>query len=365
MKRHAIAAAAALLFAGSAHAINTNITLDGQVGFSANYFDDDQGDNTNLHNNASRIGIEATASTGGYTGFARYERGMDMYNPNSDFSAGGGESFADDFVRQFYAGLATPYGRATVGRLRAAYARAGQRVDPFYDTSVAGFTGVAGSFGGQGANYGVSNLANGFSDRVLELQSADYDGLQASATVYFDRSGNNDNDYGVGISYARELIQDQPFEVSLQYLEIRNEEISGIPFNSDASVGGSPGKSRNIRASGVYDLGFVALGANFERVDVDRERRARYYYQGSGTVPLNEQLSIAASVAYLDFPTTGNNAPAPIGGLSATLGAFYEVINNLQTYGAVRYVDFSDNPNTSKTWAVAVGASYNFSMTLR
>lgn len=366
MKKQTVAALAAASFvlAGSAQALDTDITLDGQIGFSVGYFDDEEGDNFSLHNNASRIGIEASASSGGYTGFARYERGMDVYNPHSDFTPGSSDSLSQDFVREFYAGLETPWGRATAGRMRAAYARAGQRVDPFYDTSVGGFSGTAESYAGQGAGYGLSNLSNGFSDRVLELQSGDYGGLQVNATFYFDRRFDNDHDYGVGVSYANELVRDQPFEVSVQHLEVRNETASLVPFDADASVAGSPGKSRNTRVAGVYDLGFVAIGANFERVDVDAERRARNYWAASGTVPLSPEFRIAATIGVLDLPSSGGVPAEPFSGLGGTLGAFYEVLPGLNTYAALRYVELDDH-DAGSSWGAGVGASYNFNVTLR
>lgn len=362
MGKHTLLAGCALsALAMPALALETSVELDGHVGFSGSYYDDDAGDNTNLHNNASRIGLRAAASDSGITGFVRYERGMDMYNPDSDFTPNSSDSLGQDFVREFYAGIDTPYGRVTAGRFRAAYARAGKRVDPFYDTSVAGFSGNAGTYGGQGANYGLSNLTNGFSDRVVELTSANYGGLQFNGNVYVDRGETNDHDYGLGVSYASELVRDQPFEVSLQYLEISNDAISGVPFNNDASVGGSPGESSSIRASGVYDLGAISLGANYEFVDVDAESSARHYSTITATVPLDPRLNLAGAISYLDF---ADDAPA-IDGLGASIGLFYELLPGLNAYSAVRYIDYDDNPASDSTLAVAVGAGYSFDMILR
>ena len=366
MKRSIAASCALGLLSAPAAALETSVDLDGHVGFSGSYFDSDAGDNTNLHNNASRIGLTAKVAEGGVTGFARYERGMDIYNPDSDFTGGlnGSGSLGEDFVREFYAGIESDYGRITLGRFRAAYARAGQRVDPFYDTSVAGFSGTAATVAGQGANYGLSNLSNGFSDRVVELQSGNYDGFKVNANLYPDGSTENDHDYGAGVSYASELARDMPFEVSLQYLEIRNEAISGVPFNSDASVGGSPGESTNFRASGIIDLDGISIGANYEYVDVDAESRERHYSTVTATMPLDARLSLAAAVSYLDF---ADDAPAPaISGLGGSIGAFYEVLPGLNTYAALRYIDFDDDRNPSAdSLAVAIGAGYSFDMSLR
>ncbi|MEQ9009944.1 MAG: porin [Algiphilus sp.] len=368
MKRSIVGGCALVLFAAPALALETEVTLDGHVGFSASHFDNDVDDNTNLHNNASRLGLEATASEGGYTGFLRYERGMDMYNADSDFDGAAfeTESTNQDFVREFYAGIDSPYGRVTVGRFRAAYARAGKRVDPFYDTSLAGFSGTASTYGGQGANYGFSNLTNGFSDRVIELQSANYSGLSFNGNVYLDRGQENDHDYGAGVSYAGNAMRDQAFEVSLQYLEIENESAVGVPFRDPSdgsvpSVGGSPGPSSSFRVSGVYDLGSFSLGANYEYVDVDTEEDARHYSSVTASIPLNAKLRIAAAISYLNFPEDG---PA-IEGFGGTVGAFYEVLDGLNTYGGVRYVDFDENPSSDGTLALALGAAYSFDLNLR
>jgi hypothetical protein len=364
MKRSIAASCALGLLSAPAAALETTVELDGHIGFSGSYFDSDVDDNTNLHNNASRIGLTAKVSEGGVTGFARYERGMDIYNPDSDFTGGlsGSESLGEDFVREVYAGIESDYGRITLGRFRAAYARAGKRVDPFYDTSIAGFSGTAGTLAGQGANYGLSNLSNGFSDRVVELQSGNYGGLTVNANVYADGSTNNDHDYGAGLSYAGELGPDMPFELGVQYLEIRNQAISGVPFNDDASVGGSPGESTNIRASGIVDLDVVSIGANYEYVDVDAESRERHYSTLTATMPLSAKLNLAAAVSYLDFPDDGPT----IEGLGGSLGAFYEVLPGLSTYAAVRYIDFDDERNpTDDSLAVALGAGYSFDLSLR
>lgn len=364
MKQYLAAGCALGLLASPATALESSIEMDGHIGFSGSYFDSDVDDNTNLHNNASRIGLTAKIAEAGVTGFARYERGMDIYNPDSDFAGGlsGSDSLGEDFVREFYAGIESDYGSVTLGRFRAAYARAGQRVDPFYDTSIAGFSGTAGTLAGQGANYGLSNLTNGFSDRVVEVKSGDYGGLVINANAYVDDTTNNDHDYGAGVSYAGELRRDMPFEASLQYLEIRNEAISGVPFNTEAAVGGSPGESTSIRASGIVDLDVVSIGANYEYVDVDRESRERHYSTVTATMPLDSRLSLAAAVSYLDFPDDG---PA-IEGLGGSFGAFYEVLPGLNTYAAVRYVDYDDERNpTDDSLAVAIGAGYSFDMTLR
>lgn len=367
MKQYLAAGCALSMIAAPAMALETSIEADGHIGFSGSYFDSDVDDSTNLQNNASRLGLTATIAEGGITGFARYERGMDIYNPNSGFEGGfaGSDRLGEDFVREFYAGIDTEHGRITLGRFRAAYARAGKRVDPFYDTSIAGFSGTAATLGGQGANYGLSNLTNGFSDRVVELQSADYGGLVVNANVYFDDSAANDHDYGAGVSYAGEFAN-LPFEASVQYLEIENQIAVGVPFvdglGNSPAVGGSPGESTNIRASGIIDLDVVSIGANYEMVDVAAESSERHYSTVTATMPLSPKLSLAGAVSYLDFP---DNGPT-IEGYGGSLGAFYEVLPGLNTYAAVRYVDFDNDANaTDDSLAVAVGAGYSFALNLR
>jgi hypothetical protein len=367
MKKAALLGGLAVVFAAPGHALETDVVLDGTIGFSASYFDTDVSDNTTLHNNASRIGLFASASEGGIKGFIRYERGMDIYNPDSN----GRNSMSDDYVREFFAGVETAYGTVAIGRMRSDYARAGERVDPFYDTSVTGFTGLPGTAQGQGANYGQSNLSNGFSDRVINLRSANYGGLQFNAAIFADSAESNDHDYGLGVTYRGQLIEGQPFEVSVQALEIRNMAVSGVPFNDDASVGGSPGKSTNVRVSAIYEIAGVTLGGSYERVDVDAERRERHYSALSATFGLTERLRLAGTLSRLDFPTSGGTTVPPlISGYGATVGAFYSFSNALNSYAAVRYIDFDDAPaipngSTSDSLGVAVGLSYSFDIDLR
>lgn len=360
MYRHALCAAAALALAAPAAALETDLRIQGTLAFSASHFTADSGDISAIKNNASRIGLFASAEEGGLRAFVAYERGFDGYNPGS------APDDSQDVVRAFFGGVSGRLGTLMAGRLKSDWRLTAEAVDPFYNTSVIGFTG---GFARGGANYGLSNLSNGFSDNALVWRSNDVHGLRFNAGLYVndnnDATGNDEHDYGAGIAWQGKglLADDDVLDVSIQYLDINNTAASGIPFNPSASVGGSPGVSDNVKLSARWSQGKRwSLGLNVEHVDVRAENDPRLYSYLSGTAAIAPATWLALGIGYLDF----ESGSPDISGLGYTVGVFHEPMKNLRTYAAVRAVDYDEvrANGDSDTTSIAVGFSYSFELDL-
>lgn len=364
MKQVSLAAGlAALMAAPVAQAVETDVYLNGRIAFSGSYFDTDSGSVADIKNNASRVGLYAQASEGGLRAFVSYERGFDRYNPNT------GNEDSQDAVRAFFGGVSGDFGTVMLGRFRSDYRLAGERVDPFYDTSIVGFTGntTGGDSYREGANYGLSNLTNGYSDNGLVFRSQDYAGLRFNVGLFANDNNETDpagdkHDYAAGVSYTagRLLGYDNELHVELQHLDINNQASSGVPFDPAASVGGSPGESSNTRLSASYAHGqLFSLGLSVENVDVEGEPDPRLYSYLSGTLGLTDRTTLAAGYGYLDFE------PVRISGNGISLGVFHQLMERVNTYAAVRFVDYDETVNgTDSTTAFAVGMSYDFEVNL-
>ncbi len=360
MKKIQLAAALLAAPALSVSAAETDLHLSGTVAFSASHFSADSGDISAVKNNASRIGLFGAVEEGGLRAFIAYERGFDGFN------AGEAPDDSQDAVRAFFGGVSGRFGTLIAGRTKSDWRLSSEAVDPFYNTSVIGFTG---GFARGGANYGLSNLSNGFSDNAVIFRSNDYAGLRFNAGVYVndnnESTGNDEHDYGVGAAWhgGDLLAEGDALEVGVQFLDINNTAVSGVPFDPAASVGGSPGVSTNTRLHASYAHGDTwSLGLSVENVDVEAENDARLYSYASATVGLSPKTRLAVGVGYLDF---ADGSP-DIDGLGYTFGVFHTLVENLRTYAAVRVVDYDQvrANGDSDTTVFAVGASYSFELDL-
>ena len=363
MKNKLAAAIAALAIAPAAQAVETDVYLQGNIAFSGSYFDTDNGSVADVKNNASHVGIYASATEGSLRAFVVYERGFDRYNPNT------GNEDSQDAVRAFFGGVSGDFGTVILGRARSDYRIAGEWVDPFYDTAIVGFTGnlVNGTTFREGANYGLSNLTNGYSDNSVIYRSRDISGFRFNAAVYANdntetSAAGDKHDYGAGVAYQlNSLISDgDELAFDLQYLSINNLASSGVPFDPAASVGGSPGESSNTRFTARYAKGRdYSVGLSLENVDVDAEPEARLYSYLSGTFALSDKTHLAAGFGHLDFE------PVRISGNGLSIGVFHNIMDNVQAYAAARFVDYDETVNgTDSTTVFAVGASYSFEVNL-
>ena len=333
--------------AGSAQAaapeVNFNATLAGSVRLLDSDFEFGD-DNIKPVNNASSVSLGFKAPYAGVMVFGLAEAG----EKNKELGI--------DALRQAFVGVETGIGQFLVGKKASEYRLSGEKLDPFYDTSVVGFNGREAR---EGASYGLSNLTNGFSHNTVGyLSPALLGGLRLNAAAYVssEDAPNDEIDYGVGAEYALPGFADgHSLSAGVQYLKIENpaSNVAGNPSrNGLVTVGGSPGVSDSYRVYGSYAAGSVVLSGSYENVDVAAEADARAYYYLSGTWALCDKTQIAASYGWLDFAA---GSPA-LSGEGYSLGVFHELASNLKGYAAARQVSL-DVPGDTAT--IAVGLSYS------
>lgn len=334
MKRFAMAGAFALVSAVPAYAVETDVVLSGSFAASGSYFDSDAaGSDIALKNNASQIGIFASAQEQGYRGFVNYERGFDR------FSATSTNTDDRDFVREFFGGIShATYGTLSIGRQSTAYKLSGRRLDPFYDTSLAGFNG---QFFNEGASFGLSNLTNGFTSNTASYTSpVIMEGLSANA-AFFLRDGNDSNDYALGGSYEN---VEHDLTAGVQYVRSEGQVVFGFPAPG--------GNATRLHAGygGVTDWNF---GASFEYVDIEGVSEGRKYFFGSATYQWLPDVKLAAAI--------GDTMDTPFDGQGLTAGVFYTFFKDLTAYAGARYISL----DTSNNFSIATGISYTFDVDLK
>jgi len=343
----------ALALSSAAMAQTAEVTLGGYLAGSQRDLDSDfepLEDGFEGTNNASHVNLKASYGTELLTGFAFYERGLrnDKAGIEPD--------------RQLYIGADTAFGRLTIGKKASAYREAGERLDPFYDTSVTGFNARAMS---EGASYGLSNLTNAFSRNGIAYTSPDLiEGLQINGGAFIgtEDAPNKKVDAAAGAVYSLKNFGGEGTVLSLgtQLLRIRN----GSPFvlgnsriNDRVPVGGTPGESDNVRVHAAFTTPLYSLGASFEHIDVKTEAKARGYLFVAGTYALDEATRLAVSYGRLDFKA---GSPA-LSGDGFSLGLFRRFTEHVNGYVAGRRVAL-DGPGD--TVSLAVGVSISFSAKL-
>lgn len=333
------------LFAASpsAMALEFGAALEGLAAFSASQYSSDvTGDDSNGHSNGSYAGLSLSAEESGYKAFLSYQYGAERFNESVPNTAAG------DREREFFGGVSSPFGTLGYGRQSSFYRQAGRELDPFHDSSVAGFNGA---FAAEGASYGLSNLTNGFNDETVAYASPSMLGLTVRASYFMDAAQDKDEDYGVGLRYAPE---DGALAAGIEYLDSRGgDAVFGVGKRTSFDA---------VRVYGRYRIAAVALGASFEQVDVANEADERKYALLSARYTFVPKLDFAASFGLLKdvVPNAAAN-PDGIDGEGLTLGAFYEVMPRLTTYVAARGVRLDSGADTE---TYAIGASYSFSYPL-
>lgn len=337
MKCHFLAFGLCLTAAPGAYALNPDVRLSGTFGLGLSYFHDDSNisnvSDLDVENNASNFRIEAASNEVGIRAFATYERG-----------ASNDQQGVED-VRQFFGGISNRYGTLLYGRKATDYRIAGERLDPFYNTSVAGFNG---QFASEGASYGLSNLTNGFTSNTVAYRSPSLAGVNFNLAAYVNDNNNQGSgdraDGGAGVGYTN--ADWLGLDVNLQGLKINGNVVAGSPA----------GQSRAGRLSATFGQKLWATGVSFEWVDVRAEADARQYLLVSGSYQVLQALRLAATYGHV------NNSPS-FDGNGATIGAFYDLMQNLSVYAAVRRVDLS-NGNEDKVTTGAMGVKFVFDVDL-
>lgn len=344
MKRTALAVGLALA-APAALALDPEVNLSGTFGLSLSSYDYAgqtlSRTDTDLENNASNFRITAAAQDVGIRAFIAYERGA-----SNDRSTTEGGSAED--VREFFGGVSGAWGMVVAGRKASDYRIAGERLDPFYNTSVAGYNG---QFASEGGGYGLSNLTNGYVPNTVAVRSASLWGFTANAATYIsdqDSSTGDRADYGGGLGFANS--EWLGLDAGVQVLDINNP----VPVVSTA-----PGPGRAWRAHASLGANLWAAGVSYEILDVEAEADPRRYLFIAGSWQLLEPLRLAASYGRVDRM----RADTGFNGNGGTVGAFYDLMRNLSVYAAARVVAL-DNAEQARTTTFATGAKFVFDVDL-
>lgn len=330
-----------------AYAIETELNLNTYLAGSMRQLDSDfeaSEDDLEGTNNASRVNLNGSVKNEYGKLFAVYERGL--RNDKNGIEQ----------VRQVYAGIDTGYGQLVGGKKASEYRLVGERLDPFYDTSVVGFNGRAHN---EGASYGLSNLTNGFSRNMVAYSTPMlFDRVQVNGAAFInDKNAPNDKtDYSFGGRYAQPGLEEGSLlAVGAQYLKIENAAAfaAGNPARNELlAVGGSPGPSDSVRVYAAYTAPKYSLAVSLEQIDVDAEPEARQYLYVAGTYAVAENTRMALSYGRLEFKA---GSPA-LSGDGVSFGVFQKLCKYTNAYVAARKV-YLDGPGD--TSSIAVGLSVN------
>ncbi len=286
---------------------NTQAAQDGQSG----------------DNNASRLGFQG--ENGQF--FYAVELGLDV-----DDAAGGLAH-----TRHAFVGFNSSVGTFTFGRTNSAYKLAAQRLDPFYDTSAVNFQGISSN---QGGGYGLSNLANGWTNNSIAYISPEFGGLTVNAGVYLQESSDEDHDFALGVDYRL-----GDLSLGLQYLTVGADNVDGVV------AGASDVVDTALQGTVSYSTETFSVGFSAEQVELRANGEDRIYMFLAGEYALNEHLTLAASVGDVD-QGAGE-------GMGFTVGAYLDLIENFTLYGLYSQSDL-DNNSISETDVISVGVRYGF-----
>ena len=336
-------AAIALAWAGAAGAVETKGALYGDLRISFDGTDDAsaaEGPTYTVTDNNSVWGVKASTVKGGVTVFGGYERYISDDEPVIP-------GFPVELTRESYLGLASFCGTVKLGRHATAYASAGRKLDPFYNTTASGAGGLAGSgsiFGG-GNSHGTSTAFNGdafgeaYVANHLSYQSPVYAGFTGNAAFFVHETGDadQDHDYGIGIEYA-----DSGSTVGAQYLDANGA--NGATWGIDVEA---------TRLYSSYAQERYGVSASLEMVDLTAGADDATYWMVAGWYGLREDTRIVASL--------GSESGTPTEGDSVRVGVFHDVLDAFTVWAAAR--SFSGKAGALPDSAVfTLGASYKFSL---
>lgn len=333
-----LAALAAASMSNGAVAADASGALYGDIRWSLDYAEDNSalpGPSYNATDNNSFWGVKASVTEGSLTAFGAYERFLDN-----------DAQFGVDLVRQSYAGLAAGWGTVTVGTFETAYARAGRKADPFYDTAASGIAGVTafavlvpGSSHGSSAALNGNFVGGAISANQIAYASPAFAGITVNAALFIDDSttgADQDHDFGGGVEFNNAGIS-----AGLQVLDV----------NSDGTnVLGMFPHEEAYRLHGGYSGERFGVHASFEKLDLVGASDADYRIV-SGWFGVTPATRLAASV--------GQENESGAEGTSFRFGVFQNVIENLTIWAVARQYDEgrSANPDAS---VFSLGASYKF-----
>ena len=330
MKHHLTGAV--VLAAMAPLAVQAEGKIYGQFNISANEVDgvysnlagdiENNQDGQSADNNGSRLGFQG-------------ENGQFFYAVELGLSVDD-EANGLGTTRHAFVGFNSSVGTFTFGRTNTAYKLAAQRLDPFYDTSAVNYKGVAQN---EGASYGLSRLADGWTNNSIAYISPEIAGLTVNAGVYLQEESDEDHDYAVGVDYRL-----GDLGVGVQYLSIGADTENGVIAGSTNVVDSA------IQATVSYDTKLFSVGLSYEMVDL-RTGGERDYGFLSGSFKLNEFTTLAATYGIVD--------QGPGEGDAFTVGAFLNLIENFTFYGLYSKSGL-DNAPAAETDVFSLGVKYGF-----
>lgn len=339
----AAAMLAATLFSAGALAEESAGALYGDLRLSLDYAEDNSaatGPSYASTDNNSVWGVKASTLRGGVTVFGAYERFIDNDDPALP-------NTPVEFTRLAYLGLSSFCGTLKFGRHPTAYAEAGRKLDPFYNTAVAGAAGIAGigSMFRGGNSHGSSTafnadfLGNAISANHFAYQTPAYYGVTGNVAMIVDETQNadQDHDYGAGVEYRGHGVT-----AGAQYLDVNGA--------NDATWGAGIGATR-LHAGYAGDR--FGVGATVEWIDLPAPGNDADYLMVSGWYGVREDTRIAASFGLENDSATDGD--------SLRFGVFHDVIDGFTVWVAARRYNerVAANPDAD---AVTLGASYKFSL---
>jgi hypothetical protein len=335
-----IAAAAAVLTSGPVLAVDAKGSLYGDIRWSLDYTEDNDpattGPTYTATDNNSNWGVKASTTQRGITVFGAYERFID-----TDVSV-------IEFTRQAYAGVQGGFGTVKYGKHNTAYADAGRKLDPFYNTAASGIGGVAnaGSVFGAGNSHGTSAefnadfLGAAFVANHLSYDGPSFFGVTGNVAFFMDETNNADQDHnwGAGAEYDNAGIT-----AGVQFIDENNG--TWLAVGSEA-----------LRAYGGYAASRFGAGVSYERHDLAAGAIDAEYVMVSGWFGVLPTTRIAASA--------GMENESGAEGTSVRLGVFHDVIDNFTVWAAALHFDegeFATDGNFDSD-VVTLGASYKFDL---
>lgn len=307
------------------------------------------------NNNRSVIGVKASTSHGGLTAFVKYER--DMLND----TATGATGAAVDNTRKAYLGIEGGFGTLLYGQAETAYAASGRKLDPFFNTSLSGFTGAVGAI--NGASYGYSALTNdnvgaGLLDNQVAYTTPSFGGLTVNAAVFADEGAADRHDLALGAEFSNAGLT-----AGVQILDINSGVVStNGSVQNFSNIGFGAGATAEVEATRLYaGLDTKALGVNvsWEKLDLHGGLKDRDYYAASAWLGVTASTRLALGV--------GKTENTPFEGNAVTVGVFHDVMDNLTVHAGARKVDRQQSSTTTaanltSTDAVSLGFSYKFNL---
>jgi hypothetical protein len=342
VKRTVLAGGICLLCSLPAQALNPDVKLSATFGLGLSWFQDHneltESTDVDMENNASNLRITAATDEEGIRAFLAYERGAS--NDRDAQTAHDGED-----VREFFGGISGRVGTVLYGRKSTDYKLTGAKLDPFYNTSLAGFNG---RFASEGAGYGLSALTNGFTSNTIAVRSSDMYGFTVNAGAYVNdrdsQTGSGDRaDYALGVGYANS--DWLGLDVGLQTLDINGDVVANAPSTELSAY----------RLHAAVGQQLWTAGLSYEVLDVELDTRADQFAFLSATYQVAPTLKLAV--------TAGNVRESSFDGTGATLGVFYDLTHSLTTYAAARYVQLEDGLENKFT-VIATGVKFVFDVDL-